>query len=135
MIRSIPAKIKKAYREAIRARKNAYAPYSRFKVGAAVVGKKIYSGCNIENASYGATYCAERTAIVKAVSSGEKNFSDVVVVTSKSDTPPCALCLQTMAEFCGPDCNVWVGNERRLTDVYKFSDLLSHPFGPVQLLK
>jgi len=131
----IPLKVNKAYREARNARKKAYAPYSKFKVGAAVIGRKIFSGCNIENASFGATYCAERTAIVKAVSSGEKSFSDIVIVTNKASTPPCGLCLQSMAEFCRGDSRIWLGNEKKITRAYLLSELLTHPFGPNQLLK
>jgi cytidine deaminase len=87
---------------AVKAREQAYAPYSRFKVGAAVLGKsgRIYTGCNIENASYGLSNCAERTAVFKAVSEGEVAFTAIAVV---ADTPepvsPCGACRQVMAEF------------------------------------
>jgi cytidine deaminase, homotetrameric len=84
------------------AMENAYAPYSSFKVGAAVVGKKgtIYTGCNIENASYGATNCAERTAMFKGVSEGEREFEKIAIVSTAQDlTFPCGICRQVMAEF------------------------------------
>lgn len=94
--------MEKLIKAALEARERAYCPYSRFKVGAAVVGKsgQVYSGCNIENASYGLTNCAERTAIFKAVSEGELDLAILAVV---ADTPtpvaPCGACLQVMAEF------------------------------------
>ncbi|HWR06137.1 cytidine deaminase [Sporomusa sp.] len=87
---------------AVKAREQAYAPYSRFKVGAAVLGKsgRIYTGCNIENASYGLSNCAERTAVFKAVSEGEVALTAIAVV---ADTPepvsPCGACRQVLAEF------------------------------------
>jgi cytidine deaminase len=79
----------------------AYAPYSGFQVGAALQGKsgKVYTGCNIENAAYGATNCAERTAIFKAISEGEREFESIAIVSSAEDvTYPCGICRQVMAE-------------------------------------
>jgi cytidine deaminase len=93
---------KRLIEEAKRAMEKAYVPYSHFKVGAAVLTKsgKIYSGCNIENASFGATNCAERTAIFKAVSEGERVFSKIAIVSSGKDvTYPCGICRQVMSEF------------------------------------
>lgn len=84
------------------AMENAYAPYSHFKVGAAAVGKNgdVYTGCNIENASYGATICAERTAMFKGISEGERAFEKIAIVsTSNHLTFPCGICRQVMAEF------------------------------------
>ena len=89
-------------RAATAALANAYAPYSRFRVGAAVVGTngKIYSGSNVENASYGLTNCAERTAIFKAVSEGEKELLTIAVIAdSPLPTSPCGACRQVMSEF------------------------------------
>jgi cytidine deaminase len=86
------------------ARENAHAPYSNFRVGAAVRAKsgRIYAGCNVENASYGLTCCAERVAIFKAVSEGERGFDAVAVVTDADTlTPPCGACRQIIWEFCG----------------------------------
>lgn len=80
----------------------AYAPYSKFQVGAAVLGEdgKIYTGCNIENASYGATNCAERTAVFKGVSEGVRRFEKIAIVSSSGDlTFPCGICRQVLAEF------------------------------------
>ena len=92
---------------AVKAREMAYAPYSEFKVGAALLaaGGKVYTGCNIENAAYSPSNCAERTAFFKAVSEGERDFEAIAVVGGK-DTPgfctPCGVCRQVMAEFCDP---------------------------------
>jgi cytidine deaminase len=86
------------------AREFAHAPFSNFKVGAALHAKsgKIFTGCNVENASYGLTICAERTAIVKAISEGEKEFDAITVVTDTEKlTPPCGACRQFIWEFCG----------------------------------
>lgn len=134
----VSPEIKALHKEAVRARQMAHAPYSKFKVGAALKGKKgtSFLGCNVENASYGGTVCAERVAILKAVSSGVSKFTDIVVVT---DTPnpasPCALCLQVMAEFFQSDTKIWVADTKKIHDVYKFKDLLPLPFGPSELEK
>lgn len=95
------------------ARETAYVPYSGFKVGAVVVAKdgRVFKGCNIENASYSPTNCAERTAIFKAVSEGVREFDAIAVV---ADTPgpchPCGVCRQVIAEFFTPDARVYLGN-------------------------
>ena len=97
-------------REAIAARKRSYSPYSHFQVGAALLGKsgKVYTGCNIENAAYTPTNCAERTAFFKAISEGEKEFEMIAIVggpakSARTDyCPPCGVCRQVMAEFCDP---------------------------------
>lgn len=96
---------------ALVARENAYAPYSNFAVGAAVLTKngQVYTGCNIENASYGATNCAERTAIFKAVSEGHTEFTKIAIVGGKAGEDisefayPCGVCRQVIAEFCKAD--------------------------------
>lgn len=95
---------------AVQAMQNAYAPYSGYKVGAALLtaGGKVYLGCNIENASYSPTNCAERTAIFKAVSEGERRFSAIAIVGGKDGVitgifPPCGVCRQVMQEFCDPE--------------------------------
>jgi cytidine deaminase len=129
-------KINSAYVKAVAARQQAYAPYSKFEVGAALVTSsgKVYTGSNVENASYGATICAERVAILKAVSEGERNFSDIVVVTNlQKPAGPCALCLQLLAEFCEPKMNIWIANTNGIKMVKEFSELLPFPFGPRQL--
>lgn len=96
--------------EALKAMNDAYAPYSDFKVGAALLAGsgRIYIGCNIENASYSATICAERVAFVKAVSDGEIGFSAIAIAGGKGGAvseacPPCGICRQTMSEFCDPE--------------------------------
>ena len=131
----IPAKIADAFEKAKAVRLRAHAPYSGFQVGAALLaGAEVVTGCNVENASYGGTVCAERIAIFKAVSEGSVKFSEIVVVT---DAPvpafPCAFCLQVMAEFFDSSTNVWLGDLRELKSVHKFVDLLPYPFGPKQL--
>jgi cytidine deaminase len=98
--------------EAEKAREKAYAPYSRFAVGAALLGKsgRVYPGCNIENASYGATICAERAALANAVSQGEREFSAIAIVADTADAPaPCGICRQVLAEF-GIGMTVVMGN-------------------------
>jgi cytidine deaminase len=112
-------------------RARAHAPYSKFKVGAALEASNgvIYSGCNVENASYGGTVCAERVAILKAVSEGEKKFRSIVVVAeSKKLVPPCAFCLQVMAEFCDPSFKVHLATPVGVKKTYLLSQLLPYPF-------
>lgn len=92
--------------EAFKIQKQAYAPYSNFRVGAALLGKsgKIYLGCNIENASYSPTCCAERVAMFKAISEGERDFIALAIVSdSNQPTPPCGVCRQVLSEFCQAD--------------------------------
>lgn len=105
--------IKTLIDHAIEARKNAHTPYSNFQVGAAVLTKnnKVYQGCNIENASYGLTNCAERTAIFKAVSEGEKEIEAIVIVgDTEGPISPCGACRQVMAEFCDENTKVILTN-------------------------
>ncbi len=82
-----------------------YSPYSNFKVGAALLTKlgKVYTGCNIENASFSPTVCAERTAFFKAISEGEREFQSIAIVGGNSECLPCGVCRQVMLEFCNPD--------------------------------
>lgn len=116
-------------RSAFKAREKAYAPYSRFPVGAAVLGEsgRIYSGCNIENASYGLTNCAERTAIFKAVSEGERRLRMLAVVADTDlPTAPCGACRQVMVEFGVENiimCNT--KGDRKLVTIY---ELLPYAF-------
>lgn len=112
------------------ARENAHAPYSDFRVGAALRSSsgRIFSGCNVENASYGLTMCAERVAIFKAISEGERGFSALVVVTDADLlTPPCGACRQLIWEFCG-DIPVTIANLKGQTDVVQMKDLFPKPF-------
>ena len=110
------AEIQALIREAFAAQKFAYVPYSHFHVGAALRGKngQVFRGCNIENASYTPTNCAERTAIFKAVSEGEREFAAIAVVGGKNGDasdifPPCGVCRQVMQEFCAPDFMIYMG--------------------------
>src|SRR6202451_1774821 len=112
------------------ARENAHAPVSDFRVGAAVRAKsgRIFSGCNIENASYGLTCCAERVAVFKALSEGERGFEAVAVVTDTDTlTPPCGACRQILWEFCG-DVEVILANLSEQIEVHRMSGLLPKPF-------
>ncbi len=120
---------------ATRARNKAYAPYSKFLVGSAVLAESgvIYTGCNVENASYGLTNCAERTAIFKAVSAGEKRIKAVAVVTDVPEfSAPCGACRQVIYEF-GTDVDVVMANLSGKYKVEKISSLLPHAFGPENL--
>lgn len=112
------------------ARENAVATFSKFRVGAALRAKsgKIYTGCNVENASYGLTICAERVAIFKALSEGERGFDAIAVVTDAEKlTPPCGACRQIIWEFCG-DAEVILGNLKSKTEVHRMSALFPLPF-------
>ena len=113
-----------------KARENAYAPYSHFCVGAAILctNGKVYTGCNVENASYGGTVCAERTAMLKAISEGEREFAAIAITGAKEGEKggfcaPCGICRQFLAEFCSGQTDVILGNEEKYT-VYKLSELL-----------
>lgn len=109
-----------------KAMENAYAPYSHFRVGAALLAKdgSVFVGCNIENASYGATCCAERVAVYKAVSEGVKEFEKIAIVSdSKKLTPPCGICRQVLLEFM-PEGVVVLENEKRKIKTYGVKELL-----------
>ena len=115
--------------KAFEAQKFCYTPYSNFNVGAALLGAngKIYQGCNIENASYGATNCAERTAIFKAVSEGEREFIRIAVTASDGSTAyPCGICLQVMNEFM-PDVDIILEQDGEIV-TYSLSELLPRGF-------
>ena len=120
-----------ALKLAERAGYNAYAPYSGFKVGAAVVASsgKIYTGCNVENASYGATICAERNAITTAIAEEGRTSIDLIAVFTQSSppSPPCAICLQVLSEFAHPDTIVILSSGSERLEM-KFSELLPKPF-------
>lgn len=113
-----------------KAMENAYAPYSNFKVGAALLCKDgtVFTGCNIENATYGATNCAERTAIFKAVSEGQRDFEAIAIVSSGgSETFPCGICRQVMAEF-SHDIKIVLRSETGEECIYLLNDLLPKSF-------
>lgn len=112
------------------AMENAYAPYSGFKVGAALLGEdgRTFTGCNVENASYGASNCAERTAIFKAVSEGCRNFKKIAIVSSGNElTPPCGICRQVLFEFM-PEGEVILLSEKHGMKKYSVSGLLPEAF-------
>ena len=128
-------------REAIAAMQYSYSPYSHFRVGAALLtkGGKIYRGCNIENAAYGPTNCAERTAFFKAVSEGELDFDAICNVGGKDGileeyAPPCGVCRQVMMEFCNPETFkiILATDEVHYTE-YTLGELLPLGFGPGNL--
>lgn len=112
------------------ARENAHAPFSNFKVGAALRASsgEVFGGCNVENATYGLTVCAERVAIFKAVSEGERKFDAIAVVTDTDAlTPPCGACRQLIWEFCG-DVPVVMSNLKGKVEVVQMSQLFPKPF-------
>ena len=123
------------------ARDNAYAPYSKFKVGAAVetVDGEIFTGCNIENAAYTPTNCAERTAFFKAVSEGVQDFEAICIVGGKNQkatgyTAPCGVCRQVMMEFCNPKTfKIILAIDRENYRIYTLEDMLPQGFGPANL--
>lgn len=122
------------YSLALEARENAYAPYSRFKVGAALLtaNGKAYLGCNVENSSSGATCCAERVALFKALSEGERDFVAVAVAGGKDDRVetacfPCGICRQVLGEFCGDDFRIIVG-DKDCCRAFTLGELLPHAF-------
>ena len=118
-----------------------YSPYSGFQVGAVLLTKNdvLYTGTNIENAAYSPTNCAERTAIFKAVSEGEKEFKAICIVGGKDGivteyTPPCGVCRQVMMEFCNPDTfRIILATDREHYDVFRLRELLPKGFGPGKL--
>ena len=115
---------------------NAYVPYSKFKVGAALLTEdgKIYHGCNIENASYSMTICAERTALFKAYSEGEKKFTMLAVVAdTKRPIPPCGACRQVISELCPKDMRVVLSNLKDEIKEITVAELLPEAFTPEDL--
>ncbi len=112
------------------AKEFAYSPYSKFKVGAALLGKsgKVYTGCNVENSAYGATNCAERTAIFKAVSEGETEFEKIAIMSSSGDfTSPCGICRQVIFEFM-QDGEIILGTQKGELRTYAVKELLPEGF-------
>lgn len=128
--------------EAMQAMQNAYVPYSGFKVGAALLTKagKVYCGCNIENAAFGPSNCAERTAFFKAVSEGERNFAAIAVVGGKDGIvtdifPPCGVCRQVMQEFCAPDFMIYMGRGDGSYEPVRLDALLPYGFTAEKYMK
>lgn len=128
---------------AYEAQKYSYSPYSEFQVGAALLGEngKVYLGCNIENAAYSPTNCAERTAIFKAVSEGCKKFKAIAIVGNKKGMtgdycPPCGVCRQVMAEFCDPEeFQIVLARSPEEYCIYRLKDLLPCGFGKEMIEK
>lgn len=124
--------------KAYEGRKNAYAPYSKFKVGAAVLMEngKIYTGCNIENASYGATNCAERTAIFKAISEGNRKICAIAIVGADDEyTYPCGICRQVIAEFADKNTEIILGKKSLEYIVKTLAEILPGAFTKEALQK
>lgn len=124
--------------QAFAAREHAYAPYSGFRVGALLVGKSgtVYTGCNIENAAYSPTLCAERAAFAKAISEGEREFSRIVIVGGRERCdfcPPCGVCRQFMREFCQDDFQIVLADDRGGSKTYRLGELLPDSFGKESL--
>lgn len=135
------AKIQELIDIAIAQLSYSYTPYSHFKVGAALLGKngQIYTGCNIENAAYTPTNCAERTAFFKAVSEGEREFEAICIVGGPEGkltdyAPPCGVCRQVMMEFCSPkEFQIILAKGKEDYKIYRLEELLPRGFGPGNL--
>lgn len=115
---------------ALGARGNAHAPFSHFQVGAALedVSGRIHTGCNVENATYGLTVCAERVAVLKAISEGARKFRRIAVAAdTEALTPPCGACRQILWEFCG-DIEVMLVNLQGKSEIFRLKDLFPRPF-------
>ncbi|WP_130806634.1 cytidine deaminase [Senegalia massiliensis] len=121
---------------ALKAKEMAYVPYSKFRVGAAVLtdDNKIYTGCNIESASYTPTNCAERTAIFKAVSEGDKNFKAIAITGDSEYTFPCGVCRQVMREF-SKDLTIYIVKNQNEYKEFTLEELLPYSFGPEDLIE
>ena len=134
--------VEKLIDTAIEQLKFSYTPYSNFKVGAALLTKsgKIYTGCNIENASYTPTNCAERTAFFKAVSEGVRDFQAICIVGGKDGklteyTAPCGVCRQVMIEFCNPmPLQIILAVDKERYEIYTLEELMPLGFGPLNLV-
>ena len=115
---------------ALAAREHAFAPFSKFQVGAALEDENglVHTGCNVENATYGLTICAERVAVFKAISEGVRKFRRIAVAAdTEALTPPCGACRQILWEFCG-DLDIVLVNPRGKIETYRLKDLFPKPF-------
>ena len=133
MSRTIDPELGDLVKNARAAAGRAYAPYSGFRVGAAILATngKVFTGCNVENASYGLTVCAERSAVLAAVGAGAREFKAIAVVGGRDEPAfPCGACLQVLAEFCGPDLDILLVPIRktRVPLRVKLKDLLPRSF-------
>ena len=134
--------VEKLIDTAIEQLKFSYTPYSNFKVGAALLAKngEIFTGCNIENASYTPTNCAERTAFFKAVSEGVRDFQAICIVGGKNGklteyTAPCGVCRQVMMEFCNPKTfQIILAVDKERYEIYTLEELMPFGFGPLNLV-
>ena len=125
---------------AIEAMGHSYSPYSGYKVGAALLSADgtVYQGCNLENASFSPTVCAERTAFFKALYDGHRDFTAIAVCGGKDGVitgifPPCGVCRQVMREFCKPDFMVYLVSVNGTYEAYPLSEMLPHSFSPADL--
>ena len=131
----VRAEYKRLVKDAIAAKKRAYAPYSRFRVGAALLSTsgRIYAGCNVEISTYALTICAERTAIFKAISEGDRNFKAIAVVSDDPGyTPPCGACRQVLMDLAG-NIDFLMINGKGDVKLLKMKKLLPHAFGQKNL--
>ncbi len=134
--------VKELIRQAMEMRKMSYTPYSKFNVGAALLAENgtVYTGCNIENAGFTSTNCAERTAFFKAVSEGVKDFRAIAIVGGPKDAeeldycPPCGVCRQVMSEFCKDDFQIIIARSETEYKIMTLPELLPERFGPKDLL-
>ena len=134
--------VQKLILQALGARTKAYAPYSGYHVGAALLSEqgRAYPGCNVENASYGATICAERVAFLRAVQEGERDFKAIAIVGGKANQKPdsyafpCGLCRQVMSEFCRDEFKVILAKSETEYKIFTLTEILPDRFGPRDLL-
>lgn len=125
---------------AVAVMQNSYSPYSGYQVGAALLTKsgKVYTGCNIENAAFSPTVCAERTAVFKAISEGQRDFAAIAVAGGKGGVisggaPPCGVCRQVLSEFCDPSFKILVVTGKDSFKRYQLEELLPRSFGPTHV--
>ena len=137
----MPVTPEQLVREALEAMHFAYVPYSGFTVGAALLTKsgKVYRGCNIENAAYGPSNCAERTAFFTAIAAGETEFESIAVVGGKDGVvtdifPPCGVCRQVMQEFCAPDFMIYMGRGDDSYEAVPLEQLLPYGFNAAKYM-
>lgn len=123
-------KYRELYEKAKESMKFSYAPYSKFHVGAALLSKsgEIYTGVNVENSSFGATICAERSAMCKAVSEGDREWEAIAIVSSDGAASPCGICRQFMSEFADGEFKIITGNDEEHLDVRTLDELLPEAF-------
>ena len=138
-MKGLPKETRELYQAALKTRKHSHSPYSGHKVGAAIRTKtgKIYTGCNVENSSYGGTVCAERGAIQQAIiADGKLTITEIMVVTDATPPwPPCGICRQVIAEFAAPHVIIHAANLKGEIHTIPFSDLFPQAFTPAHLAK